>query len=105
MARFMIRKIDRFINYLTISFMICGGMAIHILTALTIKSYYGSIWGYLSFLTPGFSEIYLLALQISESMYNYTILLALFSIGAVILGSAWLLKNVIKSKVIEDFQN
>lgn len=101
----MINKIDRFINYLTLSFILCGGMTIHILTALTIKSYYGSIWGYLSFLTPGFSEIFLLALQISESMYNYMILLFLFSIGAVALGSTWFIKNVIKSKTIEDFQS
>lgn len=105
MSRFVINKIDQFINCLTISFIACGGMAIHILTALTIKSYYGSIWGYISFLTPGFSEIYLLALQISDSMYNYMILLALFTCITAALVAACLIKNTVKARIIEDSQN
>jgi hypothetical protein len=99
MARLMIRKIDRFINYLTLSVIICGGMLIHILTALTIKSYYGSPWGYVSFFLPGLSEIYLVTLQISENMYNYMILLSTFIAVTVTLGFVWFIKNLVKSRV------
>lgn len=95
----MIRKIDRFINYLTLSVIICGGMLIHILTALTIKSYYGSPWGYVSFFLPGLSEIYLVTLQISENMYNYMILLSTFIAVTVTLGFVWFIKNLVKSRV------
>lgn len=99
MAKFVIKKIDRLINYLTVSFMLCGGMVIHILTALTIKSYYGSPWGYVSFLLPGVSELYLVVLQISENMYNYMILLTGFITVTAVLGAAWFIKNLVKSRI------
>lgn len=105
MAKFVIRKLDSLINYLTVSFMLCGGMLIHIFTALTIKSYYGSPWGYVSFLLPGISEIYLLVLQISENMYNYMILLAGFITVTAILGAAWFIKNLVKSRLEEAARN
>lgn len=99
MAKFVIRKIDRFINYLTLAVMISGGMFIHMLTALTIKSYYGSLWGYISFFLPGFSEIYLVALQISENMYNYMIILTGFIFLTTALGAIWFIKNIVKSRL------
>jgi len=78
MVRLVIRTIDRFINHLTIAVLIGGGFFIHMITALTIKSYYGAAWGYAAFLLPGFSELYLVIIQISEQMYNYMIMLTAF---------------------------
>ncbi len=99
MARFVIRKLDRFINFLTIAVMISGGLFIHILTALTIKSYYGSPWGYVSFFLPGIAEFYLVALQLSESMYNYMILLAGFISVVTALCVIRHIKNICKSRM------
>lgn len=99
MARFVIRKLDRFINYLTLAVMISGGLFIHILTALTLKSYYGSPWGYISFFLPGLAEIYLVGLQLSESMYNYLIILTGFFSVAAALGLIRLIRNVVKSRL------
>ncbi len=101
MARFVISKLDHFINYLTLSFTICGGMIIHILTALTIQSYYGSPWGYLAFALPGLSELYLCTIQISESMYNYMIMLTIFLTVTGTLGLTCFLKNLVRSRVKE----
>ena len=98
MAGLVIRKIDRFINYLTVSVIIGGGLCLHILTALTIKSYYGSPWGYVSFLLPGFSELYLVTLQITENMYNYMIILSGFIAVTATLGLIWFIKNIVKSR-------
>lgn len=99
MAGLVIRKIDRFINYLTASVIIGGGLCLHILTALTIKSYYGSPWGYVAFLLPGFSELYLVTLQITENMYNYMIILSGFIAVTATLGLIWFIKNMVKSRV------
>lgn len=99
MARLVIGKIDGFINYLIFSVMIAGGLCLHILTALTIKSYYGSPWGYVSFLLPGFAELYLVTLQITENMYNYMIILGGFLAVTATLGLIWFIKNMVKSRV------
>lgn len=99
MAALVIRKIDRFIDYLTVTVMIGGGLCLHILTALTIKTYYGSPWGYVSFLLPGFAELYLVTLQITESMYNYMIILSGFIAVTATLGLLWFIKNIVKSRV------
>ena len=99
MAGLIISKIDRFINYLTVSVMIGGALFVHILTALTIKSYYGSPWGYLSFLLPGFSELYLVTLQLTESMYNYMLILTGFLAITATLSLIWFIKNIVKSKI------
>lgn len=104
MARLVIIKIDRFINYLTLSVAVCGSMIIHLLTALTLQSYYGSPWGYVSFLLPGISEIYLCTIQISESMYNYMMLLTAFISVISALGIVCFIKNVVKSRVAGAFE-
>lgn len=99
MARFVITKIDRFINFLTMSVLISGSLFIHLITALTIKNYYGSTWGYISFMLPGFAELYLGILQISEQMYNYMIFLAVFLIVSAAVVLTWFIKNSVKSRL------
>ena len=98
MARLVILTIDRFINHLTIAVLIGGGFFIHIITALTIKSYYGSVWGYAAFLLPGFSELYLVIIQISEQMYNYMIMLTAFLTMAAAVVLTWTFKNSVRVK-------
>lgn len=100
MSRVILTKVDRMINYLTLSFIIGGGMAIHLLTSLTLSHYYGTKWGYLAFFLPGPAEVYLLSLQINEEMYNYMLILGGFATVAVTLGAVWYLKNIVKSKVM-----
>ena len=99
MARLLLRKIDHFINYLTLFLLIGGGFFIHIITALTIKSYYGSAWGYAAFMLPGFSELYLVIIQISEQMYNYMIIVAGFLTMTAALVLTWFFKNSVKLRL------
>jgi hypothetical protein len=99
MAKIVLDKFDRFISYLTISVVVGGGFFIHIITALTIKSYYGSFWGYVSFMLPGFAELYLTIIQVSEQMYNYTIILSAFLTLTAAVGLTWFLKNSVKFKL------
>lgn len=100
-GQFMIRKVDDFINYLILTFMLCGGMFIHLLTALTIKSYSGSLWGFVSFLLPGLAEIYLITLQLRDNMYNYMIIVAGFIAVTATLGTIWFVKNLLKARMTE----
>jgi len=99
MAKFVLNKFDRFITYLTISVLIGGGFFIHIITALTIKSYYGSTWGFISFMLPGFAELYLTIIQISEQMYNYMIILAAFLTLTAAVALTWFFKNSVKLRL------
>jgi len=99
MAGFVINKIDRFINILTLSLIVCGGMIWHIITALTLSSYYGSPWGYVSLFLPGLSEIYLITLQLNENMYNYTLLTACYLSLMALLGLFWFIKNRVRTKL------
>jgi len=101
----MARKIDRLFDYISLMVIAGGGMILHTLTSLTIKSYYGDPWGYVSFLLPGFSEAYLVAVQLGDNMYNYTILLATFITIISILGILKLTSKIIRSRseaVIEE---
>lgn len=99
MAQHLISKIDNIINFLTISIVVGGGFFIHMITALTIRNYYGEIWGYTAFLLPGFSELYLIILQIPEQMYNHTIIVACFLTLAAALALTRLFKNSIMAKL------
>lgn len=105
MARFVWGKIDRFINYLTVFVLVSGGLLLHILTALTIKSYYGLVWGYTAFLLPGFSELFLVIFQITEHMYNYMIILAAFASVSALLGLTCLIKNILKTRMAGATEN
>lgn len=98
MIRFKLRKVDRLINFLTVFVLISGGLMIHVLTALTINSYYSSPWGFISFLFPGFAEIYLLAFQLNANIYYYKIILTGFSAVAGVLVLTWLLRNIVITK-------
>ena len=98
MARFELRKVDKLINFLTVFVLISGGFMIHVLTALTINSYYSSPWGFISFLFPGFSEIYLLAFQLNANIFYYNIILAGFSGLAGVLVLTWLLRTIVRTK-------
>lgn len=98
MVRSDLRKVDRLIYFLTVFVLISGGLMIHVLTALTINSYYSSPWGFVSFLLPGFAEIYLLAFQLDANIYYYKIILAGFSVMAGVLVLTWLLRNIVRTK-------
>ena len=101
----MARKIDRLFDYICLMVIAGGGMILHTLTSLTIKSYYGDPWGYVSFLLPGFSEAYLVSVQLGDNMYNYTILLATFITIISVLGILKLTSKIIRSRseaVIEE---
>jgi hypothetical protein len=95
----MARKIDRLFDYISLIVIAGGGMILHTLTALTIKSYYGDPWGYVSFLLPGFSEAYLAVVQLGDDMYNYTILLVTFVTMISLLGLLKMVSRVIRSRV------
>ena len=60
----MTKKIDRVFDYISLMLIAGGGMLLHTLTSLTIKTYYGDPWGYVSFLLPGLSEVYLASIQL-----------------------------------------
>jgi len=100
MARIVLHTFDKIINYLTLLLMLCGGMIIHTLTALTIKSYYGDPWGYVSFLLPGVAEFFLIFVQIGDGMYNYSILLATCAVTAILLTLTLLFKNYLHLKAV-----
>jgi len=95
----MARKIDRLFDYISLMMIAGGGMILHTLTSLTIKSYYGDPWGYVSFLLPGISEAYLVSVQIGDDMYNYTILLVSFISIISVLAVLKLVRNIIRSRV------
>jgi len=99
MHRLMIKKIDRLINFITITVLFGGGIFLHIITALTIRNYYGSPWGVAAFMLPGFSELYLVILQISEQMYNYMIIITAFLTLTATVALAWFLKKGILKKL------
>lgn len=99
MAKFLIRKFDRLIDLVSILIIVCGGMLIHTLTALTIKGYYGDVWGYVAFLLPVFSEIFLAIIQVTDNMYNYPIFLGIF-ISVILISTLCLVtKNSLKAKL------
>ncbi len=95
----MARKIDRLFDYISLMVIAGGGMILHTLTSLTIKSYYGDPWGYVSFLLPGISEAYLVSVQIGDDMYNYTILLVSFISIISVIAIFKLVRNIIRSRV------
>ena len=99
MAKIVLLKLDRYINILSLLLMISGGMILHTLTSLTIKSYYGDLWGYVSFLLPGIAEAYLVLVQLGDDMYNYSIILAVFAAIALIMALILLCKNIIRVKI------
>jgi hypothetical protein len=94
----MAEKIDRLFNYVSLIVIAGGGMILHTLTALTIKNYYGDPWGYVSFLLPGFSEVYLVSVQLGDYMYNYTILMGTFITAISLLGILKLLGKIVRSR-------
>jgi len=47
---------------------------------------------------PGFAELYLVILQVSEQMYNYIIIVAGFLTMTAALGLTWFFKNSVKAK-------
>ncbi len=95
----MAKKIDRLFDYISLLVIAVGGMILHTLTSLTINSYYGSPWGFVSFLLPGISEAYLASVQLGDIMYNYTILLVVFISIIFALGIFKLIRKIIRSRV------
>lgn len=100
MAQIVLHKVDRFINILSLLLIIGGSMIIHTLTSLTIRSYYGDLWGYVSFLLPGASESYLIFIQLGDNMYNYSIIVAIFAATSLVMTLILLLKNILKAKYL-----
>src|SRR6478672_10245391 len=94
----MARKINRLFDYISLMVIAGGGMILHTLTSLTIKSYYGDPWGYVSFFLPGFSEAYLAVVQLGDDMYNYSMLLVTFIAMISLLGILKLISRVIRSR-------
>jgi hypothetical protein len=101
MATHIIRKFDRFIDLVSILVIVCGGMLLHTLTALTIKSYYGDVWGYVSFFLPVFSEIFLAIIQVADNLYNYPLLLGIFIAVISVSGLGLIMKNSFKARLEE----
>jgi len=99
MAKIILHNFDRLINFLSLLLILGGGMIIHTLTSLTIRSYYGDPWGYVAFLLPGVAESYLIFVQLDDKMYNYPILLTIFIATALTITLALLLKNFVRLKV------
>jgi hypothetical protein len=99
MAKFVLCKVDSLFSNLIMLTIIGGGMIVHSLTSLTIKSYYGDPWGYVAFLIPFGSEVYLACIQLEDNMYNYTIFLTSFICIASLSALLWVLKNVVMKKV------
>src|SRR5512138_3625831 len=99
MTRLIVTKFDRFINFITLFLLVGGGMILHTLTALTLKSYYGAPWGYVSFALPGIAEAYLIIIQLADEMYNFTYLFVTFVCLAAVTGSAWVIKNMIRQRI------
>lgn len=99
MPHFNQAKIDRLIRFLAVVVLIGGGFMVHLLTALCINNYYSSPWGLVSFMLPGFSEIYLLTFQLNANMFYYKLILAGFSLMAGVVALTWLLKNSAAAKL------
>lgn len=99
MAHFEPIKVDKLITNLTLVVLISGGLMVHVLTSLTINSYYSSPWGLVSFLLPGFAEIYLLAFQLNANMFYYKLILTGFSVLSGVVVLTWLLKYFAGAKV------
>lgn len=99
MARTIISSFDRLVNIIALITIVGGGMLLHTLTALTLKSYYGDPWGYVCFALPGISEAYLMIVQIADDMYNYTFIFLGFVMFAASIAAAWFLKNIIRQRV------
>lgn len=99
MARTILTQLDRLINCIALLFLVGGGMLLHTLTALTLKSYYGDPWGYVCFALPGISEAYLIIVQIADDMYNYAFIFAGFALSALTVAAAWFAKNIIRQRV------
>lgn len=99
MAHFESTTIDKLIKHLTVLVFIGGGLMVHVLTALTINSYYSSPWGFISFLLPGFAEIYLLSFQLNADMFYYKLMLTGFLILSGVVLLMWLLNNFISGRV------
>lgn len=98
MASFDPTKVDRLINIMTLVVLIGGGLMVHVLTSLTINNYYSSPWGFVSFLLPGFSEIYLLAFQLNADMFCYKLILTGFSVLCGVSVLTLLLKNFVSTR-------
>lgn len=101
MARFIIGKFDRVIDVVSILIIVCGGMLLHTLTALTIKGYYGDVWGFVSFLLPGLSEIFLAVIQVTDNMYNYPLILGIFTTVISISVITLFVKNSYKNRLAQ----
>ena len=105
MAKFIISKFDRIIDIAALLTIAAGGMLLHTLTALTIKSYYGDIWGYISFLLPGFAELYLAVIQTTDRMFNYHLLLGYFAAAIAVSIISVMAKNRLKAKLLKEEAN
>ena len=99
MTQRVIRKIDRLFNLITIAVLVGGGFFIHMLTALTIKNYYGSFWGVTAFMLPGFAELYLVIIQISEQMYNYMMIITGFLTINIAVALSWFFKKSVITRL------
>lgn len=97
----LLKKLGKIINFITLLLVAGLGMIIHTLTALTLKSYYGDPWGYVSFVFPGFSEAYLVAIQLGDDMYNYTVLLAVF----LCITFFWMITRFFSTRIISTMEN
>jgi len=104
MANIIINKFDRLINMLTMLILVGGGSILHTLTALSLKNYYGDPWGYVSFALPGLAEAYLIIIQLSDEMYNYTLLFAIFACTALVAVAVWSIKNVVRQRMANMLQ-
>ncbi len=99
MAKAILNKFDRLFNLTAIILLMGSGTMIHLLTALTLKSYYGDPWGYVAFSLPILSEAYLLIIQLSDEMYNFTIIISAFLILSLLTITSWTIKNFIRQKL------
>jgi len=99
MATIIINKFDKLINILTILILVGGGSILHALAALTLKNYYGDPWGYVSFALPGLAEAYLIIIQLSDDMYNYTLLFSIFACIALAAVAVWAIKNIVRQRM------
>jgi len=104
MANIIINKFDRLINMLTMLILVGGGSILHTLTALALKNYYGDPWGYVSFALPGLAEAYLIIIQLSDEMYNYTLLFAIFACAALAAVAVWAIKNIVRQRMANMLQ-
>jgi hypothetical protein len=81
-------KMDRVIGSLFLFSIVSCSMLLHTLTALTLKGYYGTVWGVVSFFLPGFAELFLVIVQHTDRMYSFA---TIFGITALVIFSSSLL--------------